>query len=129
MLLIDDTYNSNPDSMKAAIDSLAEMAAPRLIVMGDMGEVGEQGPAFHAEVGAYAASKKIEKLFTLGILSVEAAKNFKNAQHFESVEALNEAVSVELSYVNSLLVKGSRFMKMERVIQHIMSFESKNNKI
>jgi UDP-N-acetylmuramoyl-tripeptide--D-alanyl-D-alanine ligase len=129
MLLIDDTYNSNPDSMKAAIDSLAEMAAPRLIVMGDMGEVGEQGLAFHAEVGAYAASKKIEKLFTLGVLSVEAAKNFKDAQHFESIEALNEAVSVELSHINSLLIKGSRFMKMERVSQHIMSFESKNNKI
>ena len=128
VLLIDDTYNSNPDSMKAAIDSLAEMAAPRLIVMGEMGEVGEQGIAFHAEVGAYAASKKIEKLFTLGVLSVEAAKNFKGAQHFESIEALNDAIVFELSHVNSLLIKGSRFMKMERVSQHIMSFDWQNNK-
>jgi UDP-N-acetylmuramoyl-tripeptide--D-alanyl-D-alanine ligase len=128
LLLIDDTYNSNPDSMKAAIDSLAEMPAPRLIVMGDMGEVGEQGLAFHAEVGAYAASKKIEKLFTFGALSAETAKIFRGARHFQSIEALNEAVSVELGQANSLLVKGSRFMKMERVTQHIMSFDSQSNK-
>jgi UDP-N-acetylmuramoyl-tripeptide--D-alanyl-D-alanine ligase len=128
LLLIDDTYNSNPDSMKAAIDSLAEMPAPRLIVMGDMGEVGEQGLTFHAEVGAYAASKKIDKLFTFGALSAEAAKIFKDARHFQSIEALNEAVSVELGRANSLLVKGSRFMKMERVTQHIMSFDSQSNK-
>jgi UDP-N-acetylmuramoyl-tripeptide--D-alanyl-D-alanine ligase len=128
LLLIDDTYNSNPDSMKAAIDSLAEMSAPRLIVMGDMGEVGEQGLAFHAEVGAYAASKKIEKLFTFGALSSETAKTFRGARHFQSIEALNEAVSVELGQANSLLVKGSRFMKMERVTQHIMSFDSQSNK-
>jgi UDP-N-acetylmuramoyl-tripeptide--D-alanyl-D-alanine ligase len=128
VLLIDDTYNSNPDSMKVAIDSLAEMATPRLIVMGDMGEVGEQGLAFHAEVGAYAASKKIEKLFTFGVLSAEAAKNFNGAQHFESIEALNEAVGSELGHVNSLLVKGSRFMKMERVSKHIMVFDTQDDK-
>jgi len=128
VLLIDDTYNSNPDSMKAAIDSLAEMAAPRLIVMGEMGEVGKQGIAFHAEVGAYAASKKIEKLFTFGALSKEAAIHFKDAQHFESIEALNIAVGAELGHMSSVLVKGSRFMKMERVIQHIISFDSEKNK-
>ena len=131
VLLIDDTYNSNPDSMKVAIDSLAEMAAPRLIVMGDMGEVGEQGLAFHAEAGMYAASKKIEKLFTFGDLSAEAAKHFKGAEHFSSIDALNDAVAIELRNASSILVKGSRFMKMERVSKHILRFDlqdDKNNK-
>jgi UDP-N-acetylmuramoyl-tripeptide--D-alanyl-D-alanine ligase len=133
VLLIDDTYNSNPDSMQVAIDSLAEMNAPRLIVMGDMGEVGEQGPAFHAEVGAYATTKKIEQLFTFGELSAEAAKHFKGAQHFNSMDTLNDAVAKELRNASSILVKGSRFMKMERVSKHIMTFDAqdannKNNK-
>ena len=128
VLLIDDTYNSNPDSMKVAIDSLAEMATPRLIVMGDMGEVGEQGLAFHAEVGAYAASKKIENLFTFGVLSAEAAKHFNGAKHFNSIEALNDAVAGELRNASSILVKGSRFMKMERVSKHIMAFDLQEDK-
>lgn len=128
ILLIDDTYNSNPDSMKVAIDSLAEMQAPRLIVMGDMGEVGEQGLAFHAEVGEYAQAKKIERLFTLGELSAEAAKHFKGAEHFNSIEALNEAVAIELRSVSSILVKGSRFMKMERASNHIVAFDMREDK-
>ncbi len=128
VLLIDDTYNSNPDSMKVAIDSLAEMAKPRLIVMGDMGEVGEQGLEFHAEAGEYAQANKVEKLFTFGVLSAEAAKHFKGAQHFKSIEALKDAVSHELKHMSSILVKGSRFMKMERVSQHIMAFDTQDNK-
>lgn len=127
ILLIDDTYNSNPDSMKVAIDSLAEMQAPRLIVMGDMGEVGEQGLAFHAEAGQYAQAKKIERLFTFGVLSAEAGKYFKGAEHFNSIEELNEAVALELRTASSILVKGSRFMKMERVSKHILAFDKKDN--
>jgi UDP-N-acetylmuramoyl-tripeptide--D-alanyl-D-alanine ligase len=129
VLLIDDTYNANPDSMKVAIDALADMAAPRLIVMGDMGEVGEQGLAFHAEAGEYAQKKGIQYLFAFGDLSREAAKHFKGAQYFETLEALTTAVSHQLGDVKSILVKGSRFMKMERVCQHIMALDtqSKNN--
>lgn len=126
ILLIDDTYNSNPDSMKVAIDSLAEMAEPRLFVMGDMGEVGEQGLAFHAEAGAYAQKKGIQHLFTFGALSQEAAKHFKGALHLESIEALNDAVANQLDNVSSMLIKGSRFMKMERVSKHIMAFDKKD---
>ena len=121
LLLIDDSYNSNPDSMKAAIDSLSEMAEPRLIVMGDMGEVGEQGLALHAEVGEYAQTKGIQQLFALGALSKEAVKHFKSGQHFETIDALINAVSAEVSHSKSILVKGSRFMKMERVSAHILA--------
>ena len=127
ILLIDDTYNSNPDSMKVAVDSLSEMQAPRLIVMGDMGEVGEQGLMFHAEAGQYAQAMKIERLFTFGELSAEAGKYLKGAEHFNSIDELNEAVALELKTASSILVKGSRFMKMERVSKHILAFDKKDN--
>jgi UDP-N-acetylmuramoyl-tripeptide--D-alanyl-D-alanine ligase len=117
--LIDDTYNANPDSMRAAIDVLAELPGPRLLVMGDMGEVGDQGPQFHEEAGRYARERGIEKLFALGSQSVRAANSFASGQHFETVEALNSAVLAELSSLRSVLVKGSRFMKMERVVHAI----------
>jgi UDP-N-acetylmuramoyl-tripeptide--D-alanyl-D-alanine ligase len=134
VLLIDDTYNSNPDSMKVAIDSLSEMAEPTLIVMGDMGEVGEQGLAFHAEAGEYAQKKGIQQLFALGTLSQEVVKHFKGAQHFETMDALLAAVSAVVGTTNSILVKGSRFMKMERVSSHIVALATNdkhisNNKI
>ncbi len=117
--LIDDTYNSNPDSMRAAIDLLAELPGPRLLVMGDMGEVGAQGPEFHAEAGLYAAGKGIEHLFTLGKQAALANKSFVGGQHFEDVETLNVALLTQLKAVSCVLVKGSRFMKMERAIAAI----------
>jgi UDP-N-acetylmuramyl pentapeptide synthase len=89
--------------------------------------VGEQGMAFHAEAGEYAQLKKVEKLFTFGELSEHAAKHFQGAKHFKTIEALNDAVASELENANSILVKGSRFMKMERVSKHIMTFDQKDN--
>jgi UDP-N-acetylmuramoyl-tripeptide--D-alanyl-D-alanine ligase len=114
LTLVDDSYNANPDSVRAAIDVLAELPGPRLLVLGDMGEVGDQGPAFHAEVGAYARERGIEQLFTLG----EQAAGMKG-RHFADVDALNQAVLGALSSAQSVLVKGSRFMKMERVVEAI----------
>ncbi len=108
--LVDDSYNANPDSVRAAIDVLAELPGPRLLVLSDMGEVGSQGPAFHAEAGAYARERGIEHLLTLG----EQAQAMAGL-HFASIEALNAAVLALLPQVQSVLVKGSRFMKMERV--------------
>ncbi len=121
--LIDDTYNSNPDSMHAAIDLLADMPGPRLLVMGGMGEVGAQGPEFHAQAGRYAQIKGIDKLFTLGKQAALANKNFVGGHHFEDVETLNFAVLEHLKTVGCVLVKGSRFMKMERVIAAITQYE------
>ena len=117
--LVDDTYNANPDSMRAAIDVLADLPAPRLLVMGDMGEVGDQGPHFHDEAGRYARQCGIETLFTLGSQSGLAAHSFGLGQHFSDIAALNAAVLAQLPHVGSVLVKGSRFMKMERVVQAI----------
>jgi UDP-N-acetylmuramoyl-tripeptide--D-alanyl-D-alanine ligase len=117
--LVDDTYNANPDSVRAAIAVLAELPGPRLLVLGDMGEVGEQGPAFHAEVGSEARTSGIEQLFAIGELAKSAVAAFPGAQHFDSIEALNAAVLQHLPQVNSLLVKGSRFMRMERVVEAV----------
>jgi UDP-N-acetylmuramoyl-tripeptide--D-alanyl-D-alanine ligase len=114
LTLVDDTYNANPDSVRAAIDVLAELPGIRLLVLGDMGEVGDQGPQFHAEVGEHARESGIEHLFTLGDQSAAM-----KGRHFTSIEALNAAVLAELPRVDSVLVKGSRFMRMERVVEAI----------
>ncbi|UUZ72987.1 UDP-N-acetylmuramoyl-tripeptide--D-alanyl-D-alanine ligase [Polaromonas sp. P1(28)-8] len=117
--LIDDTYNANPDSMRAAIEVLAELPAPRLLVMGDMGEVGDQGPQFHEEAGRYAHARGIEQLFTLGAQSQRAGTAFGAGRHFSQMADLAAAVVAELPQAGSVLVKGSRFMKMEQVVQAI----------
>jgi len=114
--LVDDTYNANPDSVRAAIDVLAELPAPRLLVLGDMGEVGQQGPEFHHEVGAFAKASGIEALFTLGDLCVHSSQAFEGAHHFADMDILQQAVLAQISTYNSVLVKGSRFMKMERLV-------------
>ncbi len=116
--LIDDTYNANPDSMRAAIDVLAACAAPRVLAIGDMGEVGAQGPAFHREIGAYARDRGIDTLLAIGDLSREAVAAFGDgAAHFDEIDALIRAASAAAAPGATLLVKGSRFMRMERVVQ------------
>jgi UDP-N-acetylmuramoyl-tripeptide--D-alanyl-D-alanine ligase len=127
LTLIDDTYNSNPDSMNAAIDVLAELPGPRLLVMGDMGEVGDQGPRFHQEAGEQARSRGIDMLFTIGAQSAKAASAFGPGRHFETMGELNAAVLAQLPQSASVLVKGSRFMKMERVIQAISGLAHDNS--
>lgn len=125
LTLVDDTYNANPDSVRAAIDVLAGLPGPRLLVLGDMGEVGDQGPAFHAEVGDWARERGIDALFGLGAEtkhSVDAANKGHGplrARHFADIDALNAAVLAALPGTASVLVKGSRFMRMERVVQAI----------
>jgi len=116
--VIDDSYNANPDSVRAAIDVLAAAPGERWLVLGDMGEVGEQGPAFHREVGAYARERGVARLYTAGALSREAATAFgPGAAHFESVETLATEVAANERGGVTVLVKGSRFMRMERVVR------------
>ena len=121
LTLVDDTYNANPDSMQAALQVLAELPGPRLLVMGDMGEVGSQGQQFHGEAGRSAHALGIEKLFTLGEQSQCAGAAFGKSRHFANMVELSAAVVSELPHVASVLVKGSRFMKMERVVQAVMA--------
>ena len=121
--LVDDSYNANPDSVRAAIDVLASMHAPRLLLLGEMAEVGDRGPAFHAEVGAYARERGIEHLWCAGAQSLDAARAFgAEARHFADVPALI-AARKELPAAASVLVKGSRFMQMERVVQALQALQ------
>jgi len=111
--LIDDSYNANPDSVRAAIDVLASCPGPTALVLGDMGEVGAQGAEFHAEVGRYAREKGIDALLALGSASRESVAGFgEGAKHFAD---WNE-ISASLKGAQTILVKGSRFMRMERVV-------------
>ncbi len=115
--VIDDTYNANPDSVRAAIDVLAARAAARWLVLCDMGEVGQDGPRFHREIGAYAKTSGIARLFASGELAREAVNAFgEGGEHFASVEALAARVAAESRAGVTMLVKGSRFMRMERVV-------------
>ncbi len=114
--LIDDSYNANPDSVDAALEMLAALPAPRLMVLGDMGEVGTQGPQFHVQAGAKAHALGIEALFTLGALSAHACPPFPGARHFDSMPTLIDAVRAQLPAVTSVLVKGSKFMKMGQLV-------------
>jgi len=110
--LIDDSYNANPDSVRAAIDVLAGCPGPTALVLGDMGEVGSQGPQFHREVGAYALTRKIDAVYALGEATRDTVEAFgAGARHFDSVEDLAKHVRG-----STILVKGSRFMRMERVV-------------
>lgn len=116
--VIDDTYNANPDSVRAAVDLLAAAPAPRVLVLGDMGEVGVRGPEFHREVGGYARELGIDSLFAIGPLMREAVQEFgADAAHFEGVDALIAALRPSLRAGTTVLIKGSRFMQMERVVQ------------
>ncbi|WP_323011784.1 bifunctional UDP-N-acetylmuramoyl-L-alanyl-D-glutamate--2,6-diaminopimelate ligase MurE/UDP-N-acetylmuramoyl-tripeptide--D-alanyl-D-alanine ligase MurF [Castellaniella sp.] len=114
--LIDDTYNANPDSVRAAIDVLAGLDGRRVLVLGDMAEVGDQGPAMHAEVGVYARECGIQVLLTLGPACHEAVRAFgEGAQAFDEIEALLPVLLA--ARPAHILVKGSRSMQMERVVQ------------
>ena len=85
--------------------------------MGDMGEVGAEGPAFHREIGTYARERGIHRLLALGAMSAEAASAFgAGAEHFDDIAALAAALALEAKAGVAVLVKGSRFMRMERVV-------------
>jgi UDP-N-acetylmuramoyl-tripeptide--D-alanyl-D-alanine ligase len=118
--LVDDSYNANPDSVLAAIGVLAALPGPRWLVLGDMGEVGDQGPAFHREVGEAAQRSGIEMLWTAGALCAHSAQAYGSGRHFDSVESLLGALH-DAPSAASVLVKGSRFMKMERVVAALSS--------
>jgi UDP-N-acetylmuramoyl-tripeptide--D-alanyl-D-alanine ligase len=124
--LIDDSYNANPDSVRAAIEVLATLPGPRLLVLGDMGEVGDQGPQFHAEAGRLARQRGIDGLMTLGELSGAAASSFGAGRHCADMPELQSALLAELPKLGSLLVKGSRFMHMERLVQALSALTPEN---
>jgi len=121
--VIDDTYNANPASMRAAFSTLASLATGRRVaVLGDMLELGAESQALHAEVGAAAAAAGITDLFALGEQAMEIAKSARaagtDARAFATLDELLPALLRVVRAGDWLLVKGSRGMKMERVVAH-----------
>jgi UDP-N-acetylmuramyl pentapeptide synthase len=122
--LVNDSYNANPDSVRAAIAMLAELPAPRWLLLGDMGEVGEQGPEFHREVGSYAREQGIEFFWTAGELAAHAAAAYDGAgasaapacHHVDTAALVAALRDTAWPAAASVLVKGSRFMKMEQAL-------------
>jgi UDP-N-acetylmuramoyl-tripeptide--D-alanyl-D-alanine ligase len=123
--VIDDTYNANPDSARMAIDVLALQKGTQIFVMGDMAELGESAHQMHLEIGAYAKQKGIHKFLSFGELSKFSSEKFgAGGQHFNVLEHLLEVLHNEMKEDLTVLVKGSRFMKMERVISAITKEKS-----
>ncbi len=119
-LVFDDTYNANPDSVRAAVDVLAAVPGRQWLVLGDMGEVGDEGRAFHREIGAYAQAAGIDALFGLGEFAAETVAAFgAGARHFATAEELTDELLTHLRPDVTVLVKGSRFMRMERVVDKL----------
>ncbi|MCC5878643.1 MAG: UDP-N-acetylmuramoyl-tripeptide--D-alanyl-D-alanine ligase, partial [Idiomarina sp.] len=123
--IIDDTYNANVASAKAALDVLASFTGYRVMVLGDMGELGAHAREYHEEVGAYAIEAGIDNLFTLGVLSQSASQTFNGhgGQHFDNQDALLRALENIMTQQQELtiLVKGSRSARMERVVEALLS--------
>ncbi len=118
--VIDDSYNAHPSSVQAAIDVLRELPGQRLLVLGDMGELGAEAPALHAQCGAAARAAGIDRLLTLGPLSAAAAAAFgPGAGAFDDRAALLDALAPSLQAGVTVLVKGSRSAGMEQVVQAI----------
>ena len=118
--IIDDTYNANPVSLQAGLRVLGGRPAPRWLVLGDMAELGPEGANLHAEAGRHARCHGVERLLALGELSAEAARAFgAGATHFADCAALVDRLRYELPDGATVLVKGSRSMAMERVVEAI----------
>lgn len=120
-LVIDDTYNANPMSMKVAIDVLMAMSGEKILVLGDMGELGDNSAEMHAEIGSYAKASGLKSLFVLGEMSVDMAKAFgQGARHYATPQALTADLQKQMKQGVNVLVKGSRFMAMERVVDELV---------
>ncbi len=119
--ILDDTYNANPASVAAGLQVLRESGGERVLVLGDMAELGESAQEIHRRVGEMARRVGVQRLLTVGTLSAAAADAFgKGARHFASQEECADALLDLLHGGMTVLVKGSRSMHMERVVQHIV---------
>jgi len=115
--VIDDSYNANPDSVRAAIDVLCSVPGTRILALGDMGEVGAHGPQYHREIGAYARTAGVTRLYAAGPSGGETVQAFgAGALHFDDVDLLADRLAADVRAGDTVVVKGSRFMRMERVV-------------
>lgn len=122
VIVIDDSYNANPASLKAAIDVLSQASGDKVLVMGDMAELGDMSENFHREIGHYAKEKGVDRLYAVGQFSQNAIQPFgQGAQHFNDKKALLEALTPTLKPETTVLIKGSRSARMEEVLTALVS--------
>ena len=115
--LIDDSYNANPSSVRAGIDVITQLGGPAWLVLGDMGELGEQARDSHVQIGTYARQHGVQRVYATGPLSQFTVEAFGGgASWFPDVETMSRVVDAELTASVCLLVKGSRFNRLERVV-------------
>jgi len=115
--LIDDSYNANPDSVKAAIDVLRQLEGRKIMILGDMKELGRYRKKFHKEIGEYAKIKKLDLFIGYGDLAKHSVDSFGfPGIFFRSKTALIEFLKSEISKKDNVLLKGSRGMRMEEFI-------------
>ncbi|WP_456404180.1 UDP-N-acetylmuramoyl-tripeptide--D-alanyl-D-alanine ligase [Thiolapillus sp.] len=115
--IIDDSYNANPDSVEMAMEVLRQCPGRKLLVLGDLGELGEEASALHAGLGALAADNAVDLLFTCGLLSEKSSQAFgSGARHFADQQALIECLLAEVKAGDVVLVKGSRAAAMEKTV-------------
>ena len=127
-LLYDDSYNANPASVRAGIEVLAAAPGLRILVLGDMAELGPSERALHAEIGLQARAAGIEHLYGLGPLSAAAVQNFgPGGHHFEDIESLQQALQQQLTPKARVLIKGSRRMGMERIVAALAPVKHKGD--
>jgi len=120
--IIDDTYNANPASLAAAIEVLAGFTGKHILVLGDMGELGDEAKELHAEAGRFARAHGVDRLVTVGPMAAAAAVAFgKGAQKCDVHEDACNALKVDVGADVTVLVKGSRLSRMERVVQRLES--------
>ena len=128
--LIDDSYNANPSSVRAAIEVLGSLAGRRWLVLGDMAELGEFAHAAHSEIGEFARAHGVERLYATGALAARAVDSFgAGAQWFPDAAALTAALSTELGRAGPevrLLIKGSRVNRLERVVDALAADSAAN---
>ena len=118
---IDDTYNANPDSVKAALAVLAALPGKKTLVLGDMAELGLDAASMHAEIGRVARHAGVDRLLALGELSHETVRAFgPGATHYTDLDDLLNELDHSLDADTTVLVKGSRFMRMERVVERFL---------
>ncbi len=119
--IIDDTYNANPTSLNAGLSVLKNYTGSRYLVLGDMGELGDTAISLHTDAGVLAKRSGIDGLFTIGELSINAMQGFgPTATHFDSYEALEKALITLLNKETTIMVKGSRAMQMERIVNALI---------
>lgn len=119
-VLIDDSYNANPDSMKAGIDVLASMPQPQVLIAGDMAETGAHCKQYHEEVGHYAKEKGIARVLCYGEACKDLARSFGNqAQHFDTLQDLTRAALVVARQGGTLLVKASHSSGLQAVVAQL----------